>query len=86
MTTYSLTSAAPADLTKLVDDAVRDGEVVLTHDGHVVAKLVSTDATTADTVQRHKRVLGRLEGRIKMSPDFDAPLDEMRPYMEGASS
>jgi len=27
-------------------------------------------------------VFGRLKGKIKMSPDFDAPLSEFKEYME----
>jgi hypothetical protein len=31
---------------------------------------------------RPKRKLGLLKGKIKISDDFDAPLDDMKDYME----
>jgi hypothetical protein len=33
------------------------------------------------TRQNHKPVFGSLRGKIKLSDDFDAPLDDFREYM-----
>ncbi len=84
MTTYSINSAAKADFMKLVEHAVRDGEVALTRDGQVIAKLVAVAPTKTDEQPvRRQRVFGRLKGKLVVPPDFDEPLEEMRPYMEG---
>ncbi len=32
--------------------------------------------------QKKKRPIGLMKGKIRMADDFDAPLDDMRPYME----
>ena len=31
---------------------------------------------------KEQPVFGRLKGKIKMSPDFDAPLDDFKEYMD----
>lgn len=31
---------------------------------------------------KKKRPIGLMKGKIRMADDFDAPLDDMRPYME----
>lgn len=85
MTTYQLTSnPAHDDLTKLVDEAVREGEVVLTRDGKPVAKLIAVGGSQLGTTTMKKpRVFGRMKGQFVVPPDFDEPLEDMRPYMEG---
>ena len=32
--------------------------------------------------KKKKRPIGLMKGKIRMADDFDAPLDDMRPYME----
>lgn len=88
MTTYQLTSnASPDDLSKLVDDAVRDGEVMLTRNGQIVAKIVSlTMPDATPTAPGRKRVIGTAKGLITVPPDFNEPLEDMRPYMEGPTN
>ncbi len=81
MTTYQLTSnAGPEDLAKLVDDAMRDGEVVLTRDGRPIARLTPIPA---EVPLVRKRVIGTAKGLIRVPPDFNKPLEDMRPDMEG---
>lgn len=84
MTTYQVTATAGSqELAQLVDAAVRGDEVAIVRDGHVVAKIVSVaPASNTESTPRRKRVLGRLAGRIKMSPDFDASQEELRTYMD----
>ncbi len=40
------------------------------------------DRTPKQERQLPKRKLGLLKGKIKISDDFDAPLDDMKDYME----
>ncbi len=60
--------AAKSNLSKLLDRAVAGEEIVITRHGRPVAKLVAADAL------RKPRKLGLLKGRVRISPDFDAPL------------
>ncbi len=62
--------AAKTNLSKLIDRAVAGEEIVITRHGRPVAKLVAADAL------RKPRKLGLLKGRVRISPDFDAPLPE----------
>ncbi len=59
---------AKAHLFRLIDRAVAGEEIVITRHGRPVAKLVAADAL------REPRKLGLLKGRVRISPDFDAPL------------
>ncbi len=61
---------AKARLSALIDRAVAGEEIVITRHGRPVAKLVAADAL------REPRKLGLLKGRVRISPDFDAPLPE----------
>ena len=60
--------AAKTKLSSLLDDAERGEEIVITRSGRPVAKLVPYRAS------RKARTLGRLEGKIRIAADFDAPL------------
>lgn len=83
MTTYSITSTAPADLTQLVEDAVRDGEVTITRDGQIVARIVAVPSEGSATQPiRRQRVFGRMKGQFVVPHDFDEPLEELRPYLK----
>lgn len=59
---------AKARLSALIDRAVAGEEIVITRHGRPVAKLVAADALGKP------RKLGLLKGRVRISPDFDAPL------------
>ena len=42
---------------------------------------IHTCSEYASKHERPKRVMGRLKGKIKMSDDFDEPLEDFEPYM-----
>lgn len=62
--------SAKAHLSRLLQQAERGEEIVITRHGRPVAKLVSV------TGKKEPRKLGRLRGRIRTAKDFDAPLPE----------
>lgn len=66
---------AQGRLEELVDDAVRGEEVVLTHEGQPVAKIIPITRRVA------RRRFGSAKGLIHMREDFDEPLEDFREYM-----
>jgi prevent-host-death family protein len=66
---------AQDQLPSLVEQAVEDGEVILTRDGQPVAKIIPILPV------RKPRQFGSARGLIRMAEDFDAPLDEFKDYM-----
>jgi len=62
-------------LDDLVDAAIAGEEVVLTRDDHPAVKLVPV----ASAGSAHPQ-FGSARGLIKMSDDFDAPLDDFDDY------
>ena len=78
MTTVSL-QEAQARLSDLIHQLTPEAEVVITEGGQPVARLVPA----ADQQQRPTRRLGTLRGTVLyMAPDFDAPLEDFKEYME----
>ena len=65
-----MATEAKAHRSRLIERARAGEEVVITRHGTPVAKLVGADAL------RKPRKLGLLKGRVRISPDFDAPLPE----------
>ena len=63
-------SEAKAQFSRLVERAALGEEIVITKRGRPMARLVSLEAP------RKPRVLRALQGQIRMSDDFDAPLPE----------
>jgi antitoxin (DNA-binding transcriptional repressor) of toxin-antitoxin stability system len=64
-------------LPELVDHLTPGDEVILTRNHQTVAKLVS------ETPKMSRPAPGLGKGSIiYMAPDFDAPLDEFKEYME----
>lgn len=59
---------AEAQLSSLLDRVAAGEQIVIAKDGKPVAKLVPLTAAP--------RRPGRLKGRIRIAPDFDAPLPE----------
>ena len=59
---------AKTHLSRLLERVERGEEVVISRAGTPVAKLVAIPAT--------KRVLGADRGRVRIAPDFDAPLPD----------
>ncbi len=58
---------AKSDLSRLVVQALAGEEVIITRDGKPVVRLVPV---------RHERVPGLAKGKIRIAPDFDAPLSQ----------
>ena len=75
MTTVSI-QEAQAKL-ELIHQLMPGEEVVITENNQPVARL------TAATLIRPVRKLGTLKGTVLyMAPDFDAPLEDFKEYME----
>jgi prevent-host-death family protein len=69
---------AQARLPELVEQLRAGQEVVITRDQKPVARLVGEGAP----LPRPRR-LGTMKGSVLyMAPDFDAPLDDFKDYME----
>jgi len=64
---------AGAQLDRLIDEVDAGAEVVITRDGHPVARLV---AATDDLAG--ERVPGSAKGLFTVPDDFDAPLEDFR--------
>ena len=70
---------AQAQLTDLIHRLVPGDEVVITENNLPVAKLVPTTPGPSKKL----RQLGTLKGTVLyMAPDFDAPLEDLKEYME----
>jgi antitoxin (DNA-binding transcriptional repressor) of toxin-antitoxin stability system len=76
MTTISI-QEAQSNLSELIHRLAPGDEVIITEDDRPVARL------TATTPPMTPRPPGFLRGSVLyMAPDFDAPLDDFREYME----
>jgi prevent-host-death family protein len=77
MTTISI-EEAQAKLSDLIHRLHSGDEVVITENNQPVARLVHTAAES-----QQPRQPGTLRGSVVyMAPDFDAPLEDFRDYME----
>jgi antitoxin (DNA-binding transcriptional repressor) of toxin-antitoxin stability system len=65
----------PQRLLDLVDEASRSGEIVLTHEGEAVAKIIPLRRARAP------RQPGSARGMVHMADDFDATPEDFRDYM-----
>ena len=78
MTTLTI-QEAQAQLTDVIHRLTPGDEVVITENDQPVAKLVSTPVYPP----QKPRQPGTLRGTVLyMAPDFDAPLEDFREYME----
>ena len=69
---------ARAKLSELIHGLHPGDEIVITEGEHPVARLVP-----AITGKAGKRQLGTLRGTVtSIAPDFDAPLEDFKEYME----
>ncbi|HEV2149239.1 MAG TPA: type II toxin-antitoxin system prevent-host-death family antitoxin [Longimicrobiaceae bacterium] len=66
---------AQARLVEIVHEAADGEEIVLTEDGEPVARIIPISR------RRRPREFGSAKGLIRMSDDFDAPLEDFREYM-----
>jgi antitoxin (DNA-binding transcriptional repressor) of toxin-antitoxin stability system len=77
MTTVSLQDAQ-ATLPELIHRLTPGDEIVITENDRPVSRLVRVAAEP-----QQPRRLGTMRGTVLyMAPDFDAPLDDFREYME----
>jgi prevent-host-death family protein len=77
MTTVPI-QEAEGKLAELIHQLSPGDEVVITENGQPVARLVAAVAR-----ERKPRRLGSLKGTVLyMAPDFDAPLEDFKEYME----
>jgi prevent-host-death family protein len=60
---------------ELIEKTISDGEIIITRGGHPIAKLVPITKTRAG------RKFGTAKGLIKISNDFDQPIDDFKEYM-----
>ena len=68
---------AQAKLLELIHQLPPGEELVITENNQPVAKLARTQPT-----QQWPCQAGTAMGKIWMAPDFDAPVEEFRKYME----
>ena len=68
---------SPASLRRLVDAAQSGEEIVITNHQKPVARIVPVLAPA-----HPRRKAGTLKGEVWMAPDFDAPLDDFKEYVE----
>ena len=77
MTQVSI-NEAQANLPELIHQLLPGDEVVITEGDQPVARLIASTQP-----QRKPRQPGTLRGTVLyMAPDFDAPLDDFKEYME----
>lgn len=67
---------ATRDLNTLVDAAIDGEEVVVVHAGRGAVRLLPISRNEG------RPQFGSAKGKISMSDDFDAPLEDFREYME----
>jgi prevent-host-death family protein len=65
---------AKTHLSRLIQEVLNGEEVVITRNHHPVARLVPIAEA------KRGRQLGRLGGKIEMTDDFDAPLEDFELY------
>ncbi|MCU0917186.1 MAG: type II toxin-antitoxin system prevent-host-death family antitoxin [Planctomycetes bacterium] len=75
MTTVAI-EQAQQELARLIDDVVLGERVVITRNQVPVAELVPVTRPVATPT------FGSAKSLVKMSEDFDAPLDDFRDYTE----
>jgi antitoxin (DNA-binding transcriptional repressor) of toxin-antitoxin stability system len=69
---------AQSRLSELIQGLIPGAEIILTENDQPVARLIRTRPSERKTPQ-----LGTLKGTVLyMAPDFDAPLDDFKDYME----
>ncbi len=77
MTTVTL-EEAQAQLTRLIENLGPGDVITITRDDKPLARLMG-----AEGPPKAPRKLGTLRGTVlSVAPDFDAPLDDFREYME----
>lgn len=68
---------AQSHLYELVKQAAEGEEIVITQNNIPLVKLIAASSELPES----KRQFGRARGLIKMSDDFDTPLEDFNEYM-----
>lgn len=68
-------SQATLRLPELVEKTFGGNEIIITKNGQPIAKLIGISKT------KKKRQFGTAKGLIKISDDFDEPIDDFKDYM-----
>jgi antitoxin (DNA-binding transcriptional repressor) of toxin-antitoxin stability system len=76
MATFTI-QEAQSQLADLIHRLAPGEEVVITENNQPVAKLARTEPK-----QQWPCQAGSAKGKIRMAPDFDAPLEDFKEYME----
>jgi prevent-host-death family protein len=63
-----------ARLKDLIESAMRGDKVIIAKNGKQIAQIVPVKSAV-------RRKFGSAKGKIKMSKDFDQPLDDFREYI-----
>lgn len=66
---------AQKNFPELIKKTISNGEVIITKGGQPIVKLVPLKKT------RKERKFGTAKGLIKISDDFDQPIDDFKEYM-----
>jgi antitoxin (DNA-binding transcriptional repressor) of toxin-antitoxin stability system len=79
MMTFVSISEAQTRLSELIHQLLPGEEIVITENDRTVARLVRVQKPP----ESKPRQLGTMRGSVLyMAPDFDAPLDDFKEYME----
>lgn len=73
MSTHNI-HEAKTHLSRLVDEALRGGEVVISRSNRPLVKLVPLEEALPP------RRLGTAAGQVRIAPDFDEPLADFEEY------
>lgn len=70
---------AKVRLAEIIEQLLPGEQIVITRDHKPIARLIAEN----EPVAQLPRKLGTLQGTVLyMAPDFDAPLDDFKEYME----
>jgi len=69
---------APACFPDLINKTIAGDEIIITRRGMPLVKFV---AVPRSEKKKKKRVFGSARGLIKISPDFDEPLEDFKDYI-----
>lgn len=69
-------SVAQAQISQLLQSALRGEEIIITRDNHPILKLIQVSS------QPKRRQRGSAKGQIWIAADFDEPLEDFKEYME----
>lgn len=69
-------SVAQAQISQILQSALRGEEIIITRDNHPILKLIQVSS------QPKRRQRGSAKGQIWMAADFDEPLEDFKEYME----